>query len=149
MHGVSFVRKHGLDTTSDLTEARHIAGLSVADCIELCDVSKRTWYRWSKEGAPTWAVRLILSCHGTLDRFGWPDWEMRGGRLYYNQLSHRYFWDPMRLVMPLYGVHDPAILWQHYHDNVAGIDRARELKQAEISSLTKELTLVLPKPNCA
>jgi len=106
----SYVNKAKLNHTDDILEARIYAGLSVDDCIELCDVSRRTWYRWRSESAPKWAVRLILSQAGTLDHLGWTDWQIRGGRLYCNQLSYRYWWEPQHLVMPLYGVTDPDTL---------------------------------------
>ena len=114
---MSYVKRAKLNHTEDLNEARIHAGLSVDDCIELCDISRRTWYRWRSESAPKWAVRLILSQAGTLDRFGWTDWEIRGTRLYLNQFSYRYWWEPQHLVMPLYGVKDPEILKPHTDDD--------------------------------
>tara|TARA_R110002072_G_scaffold252653_1_gene411476 strand:+ start:835 stop:1197 length:363 start_codon:yes stop_codon:yes gene_type:complete len=92
--------------------------------MELCDVSQRTWYRWMARGAPRWAIRLILSQHGSLDRFGWKHWEMRDGCLYNSQLSHRYHWTPVKLLMPLYGFTDSGAGWSHLADNVSSIEAA-------------------------
>lgn len=90
--------------TDDITHARVLAGLTVDQSITLCGVSRRTWYRWTSSQAPTWALRVLLSYRGTLDRLGWKDWEIRGGRLYCNQLAHCYWWEPFHLILPLYGV---------------------------------------------
>lgn len=43
---MSYVKRAKLNHTDDLHEALIHAGLSVDDCIELCDISRRTWYRW-------------------------------------------------------------------------------------------------------
>lgn len=127
---MSYVAKAGLNTTDSITEARLVARLTVEDCIELCDISERTWYRWLKLGAPQWAVRLVLSQQATLDRFGWKDWEIRDGALYWNQLHYRYFWTPERLVLPLYNVRDSDIPWQSYADNLSAIEVARRARSA-------------------
>ncbi len=144
-----YAHNHDLDQTSDLDEARALAGLSIAACIDLCDISSRTWYRWCHDGAPRWATRLILSTRGTLDRFGWKDWEIRHGRLYYNQLSYRYYWDPVRLVVPLYGVKDPGIIFQDLSDKVSGIEEARELELVDNNREHKVLALSALKHNSA
>ena len=86
---MTFVRRAGLDVADTITDARLIAGLSIVDCIELCDISPRTWYRWLQHGAPRWAIRLILSQQGTLDRFGWKHWEIRRGALSQRTASRR------------------------------------------------------------
>ena len=117
----SYVNKTNLDHIDDLNDARVYAGLSVPDCIDLCDISERTWYRWRAEGNPKWAIRLILSQAGNLDHLGWKDWQIRDGRLYFNQLSYRYWWEPNHLVMPLYGVRDPSELKPHTHDNLSNV----------------------------
>jgi len=121
---VSYVTHAGLDATSCLTEARLTAWLTVEQCMELCDVSQRTWYRWMARGAPRWAIRLILSQQGSLDRFGWKHWEIRRGCLYNLQLSHRYHWTPVNLLMPLYGFTDSGAGWSHLADNVSSIEAA-------------------------
>lgn len=119
---LSYVNQAGLNHTNDIVEARRLARLSVADCLDLCDISKRTWYRWLSESPPKWAVRLILSQVATLDRFGWRGWEIRGGKLYFNQLSYQYFWEPCHLVLPLYGIKNPTLLKpQTDDDNMSNV----------------------------
>ncbi len=83
------------------------------------------------------------------DRFGWKDWEIRHGRLYYNQLSYRYYWDPVRLVVPLYGVKDPGIIFQDLSDKVSGIEEARELELVDNNREHKVLALSALKHNSA
>lgn len=99
-----------LDQTNDIDEARRLVFLSVADVQELCDISRGTWFRWKRDGAPKWAIRLVLSQSGRLDHLGWKNWEIRQGCLYFNELHHRYHWEPQHLVLPLFGVRDPAII---------------------------------------
>tara|TARA_R110002073_G_C8994124_1_gene538288 strand:+ start:16 stop:468 length:453 start_codon:yes stop_codon:yes gene_type:complete len=125
----SYVRKAGLDQTDCVIEARLIARLSVQECIELCDISERTWYRWLKNGAPTWALRLILSQEPSLDRFGWKDWEISGGCLYFKQLSYRYYWTPAKLILPLWGITDSSAPWSETTDNLSAIEPARKARQ--------------------
>ena len=125
---MSYVLKARLDTEDCIVQARIVAGLTVAQCIELCDITERTWYRWLRLGAPRWAIRLVLSQQGTLDRYGWKDWEIRGGCLYFNQLHHRYFWTPARLVLPLYNVATVHMPWQEWADNLASLDEARRAR---------------------
>jgi len=114
-----------LDRHSDICEARLEAGLTVNQCLNLCAVSQRTWYRWIAHGAPRWAIRLISSQLGTLDRFGWKDWEIRSGLLYCNALHHRYHWEPVNLLLPLYGVRDTTAPLTSHTDNVTSIASAK------------------------
>jgi len=107
---MSFAKTARLDLTDDIDEARRLVFLSVDDVLELCDISERTWYRWKTSGAPTWAIRLLLSQSGKLDHLGWTHWEIRQGCLYCNQLAYRYHWEPQHLVLSLYGVTDRAII---------------------------------------
>jgi hypothetical protein len=130
---LSFVRRASLDTTESVIEARLITGLSVPDCIELCDVTQRTWYRWLKTGAPTWAIRLILSQQGTLDRFGWKRWEIRKGVLYCNDLHHRYSWEPINLLLPLYGINNAALPHSGIADNVSSLEEKRKRREVDKS----------------
>lgn len=145
---MSYAHNRDLDQTSDLTEARVLAGLSTAACIDLCDITPRTWQRWCNNGAPKWATRLILATRGTLDRYGWKDWEIRGGLLYFNQLAYRYWWDPVRLVLPCYGITDPEILYRNIADNVSGLEKARELKLVNSASESQPFAETDPKSNC-
>jgi hypothetical protein len=110
---MSYVDKAGLDEAETITEARIEAWLTVNQCIELCDISERTWYRWLQEGAPRWAIRLVMSQRGCLDYLGWQDWEIRKGILYYKQLNYRYHWEPVNLVLPLFNVRDSDVAWAH------------------------------------
>lgn len=126
---MSYVRRAALDTTFCITDARLLARLSVSQCLELCDVSERTWRRWMHVGAPVWAVRLVLSQRATLDRFGWKAWEIRGGCLYNNQLSHRYYWTPAKLLLPLYGITDHDIPWSGLAANLSSLDCARRQRE--------------------
>jgi len=108
-----------LDTTDNLTEARFLARLDIQQCIDLCGVSERTWHRWRQQKPPRWATRLILSQCGHLDHLGWKNWEIRAGRLYFNELSWRHWWQPQHLVMPLFGVRDVSIVEPTQTANVA------------------------------
>jgi hypothetical protein len=84
-----------------------------------------------QEDAPTWAIRLIESQVGTLDRFGWKHWEIRDGALYCNQLNHRYHWTPAQLLLPLYSTStDSHIAWQQSADNLSSLETARKAKKA-------------------
>jgi hypothetical protein len=126
----SYVDQAGLDQADTITEARIEARLSVAQCIELCDISQRTWYRWLSNGAPRWAIRLVTSQSPTLDRFGWKDWEIRKGILHYKQLSYRYYWTPARLILPLYNARESHIAWQGTTDNLSSLEEARKAKNS-------------------
>lgn len=119
----------GYDEFDDIGIARLYARMTIEDCIELCDISLRTWYRWRKIGAPRWAIRLIESQIGRLDPFGWKDWEIRGGCLYYNKLDYRYFWTPNRLVLPLYNVKDPSTAFRELADNLTSFVAYKEAQQ--------------------
>ena len=141
---MSYIAKARLNVTSCVTEARLIARLTITECIELCNISERTWYRWRQSGAPTWAVRLILSQHASLDRFGWHDWEIRNGALHWNQLHHRYFWTPERLVLPLYNIQNSAAPWHAYADNLSSLEAAREAQKRAKTLQTKDIE---PIPN--
>lgn len=146
---VSYVYDAGLDQTDSITEARIEALLTVDQCIELCDITKRTWYRWLQEGAPRWAIRLVMSQRGTLDHLGWQDWEIRNGTLNYKQLSYRYYWEPVNLLLPLYNVRESGAPWVSMSDKLSSIERAREarnnIKCAE-SPINPEIP---PKPRTA
>jgi len=72
----------------DLTEARYSAGLSLSDAWTLCDVSPRTWRRWCRDGAPSWAYRLLSFAGGFMDGYGWPGWRMVRGKLYAPDVAH-------------------------------------------------------------
>jgi hypothetical protein len=126
-----------------------IAGLRVSDCIELCDISQRTWYRWMAHGAPRWAIRLILSQCGTLDRFGWKHWEIRRGALYCNELHHRYYWEPVRLLLPLYGVTDPALPHSGPADNVSSLVAQSKRREVEKSPDLQAQPPSASRSNCA
>lgn len=126
---MSYVRRAALDTTGCITDARILARLSVPECLELCDVSERTWRRWMRIGAPAWAVRLVLSQQATLDRFGWKNWEIRDGCLYNSQLHHRYYWTPAKLLLPLYGITDDDMPWSGLAANLSSLDRARRQRE--------------------
>jgi hypothetical protein len=76
---------------------------------ELCDINERTWYRWIKDGAPRWAIRLVMSKRGSLNHLDWKDWENDGGCLYYRQLQYRYYRTPARLRVPLFNIKDSDI----------------------------------------
>lgn len=125
----SYLKQAGLDNVYDITEARLRAGLTVRQCIELCDISERTWYRWLRYRAPTWAIRLVMSQQATLDRFGWKDWEISGGCLYFKQLSYRYYWTPVKLILPLYNLRESDLAWQSQADNLSAIEPARKARR--------------------
>ena len=150
---VSFIRRASLDVTSCITQARLIAGLTVSDCIQLCDVSQRTWYRWLANGAPRWALRLILSQQGSLDRFGWKHWEIRRGILYCNELHHRYHWEPAHLLLPLYGITDRVVLHGGHTDRVTplvdGKNRREREKGLYLPDDLPDRTHPGPTHNCA
>lgn len=128
---MSYVRKAGFDRYDDINLARHEARLTVDQCIDLCDITERTWYRWLRDGAPRWAIRLVESQIATLDRFGWQNWEIRAGNLYFNELDHRYFWNPVKLVLPLYNVTDPAVPFDQWADNLSSLQRARDARDSQ------------------
>jgi len=142
--GLSYISTADLNVTSCVTEARFIARMSITECIELCGISARTWYRWRQSGAPIWAVRLMLSQQATLDRFGWKHWEIRNGALHWNQLHHRYFWTPERLVLPLYNVQSSAAPWHSYTDNLSSLEAAREAQKGPKTLQAKDIE---PIPN--
>jgi hypothetical protein len=125
----SYVDQAGLDLIDTITEARIEAWLTVAQCIELCDISERTWYRWMRNGAPRWAIRLVMSQGPALDRFGWKDWEIRKGLLHYKQLSYRYHWTPAQLILPLYNARESHLAWSGTTDNLSAIETARETRK--------------------
>ena len=130
MQRKSYVDQAGIDLADTITEARIEAWLTVAQCMELCDISERTWYRWLNKGAPRWAIRLVMSQRPTLDRFGWQDWEIRKGLLHYKQLSYRYYWTPASLILPLYNVRESDIAWQGTADNLSSLEQARKAKNS-------------------
>lgn len=107
MNDASYISLRRLNITDDIEEARLMVHMTVKQLIELCGISRRTWYRWKAEGSPKWAVRLVLSQTGDLTHLGWKSWEIRGGLLYCNELAARYHWEPFHLVLPLYGI-DPG-----------------------------------------
>lgn len=127
----SYVMAAGLDLYDDITEARLVARLTVAQCIDLCDCTERTWYRWMQDGAPRWAIRLVMSQRGTLDHLGWKDWEIDGGCLYHRQLSYRYYWTPTRLLLPLYNVTASDIAYRAHADNLSSIETARDARKTD------------------
>lgn len=114
----------GVNTLGSITEARIEALLTVDQCIELCDITKRTWYRWLQEGAPRWAIRLVMSQRGNLDYLGWQDWEIRNGALQYKQLSYRYYWEPVNLLLPLYNVRESGAPWVSVTDKLPSSKQA-------------------------
>jgi hypothetical protein len=138
-----------LDRHSDINEARIDVGLTVPQCLELCAVSQRTWYRWRSGRAPIWAIRLILSQHGSLDRFGWPHWEIRRGVLYCNELHHRYNWEPVHLLLPLYGITDRAVLHGGDTDNVSPLVRRKNRREVEKGLYLPDQAIPGPTHNCA
>lgn len=119
------------DQVDDITEARIEAWLSIDQVIELCDIDKRTWYRWLQRGAPRWAIRLVMSQRATLDRFGWKDWEIRDGVLYCKQLAYRYHWTPAHLILPLFNARDSTGLYSSQAGNVASLDGARQSRSED------------------
>lgn len=143
---MAYARKAALDTTDSLDDARVAAGLTVADCIDLCDISARTWYRWQRDGSPKWAIRLIMSQCGTLDRFGWKHWEIRNGVLYCNDLHHRYYGEPVNLLLPLYGVKDSALAFAGRTDNLSSIEVARKRREVEKSLNLPAVPTIKPHP---
>jgi hypothetical protein len=52
-------------------------------------------------------------------------------------------------VVPLYGITDPAIIFQHIANNVMGIDEARELRLVDNGREDKVLALTALKYNSA
>lgn len=141
----SYVAAAGLDLVDTIIEAKLEARLTVAQCIELCDINERTWYRWLRHGAPRWAIRLVMSQCPTLDRFGWKDWEINGGNLHYKQLSYRYHWTPLKLILPLYNVRDSDLPWSGVTDNLSALEPARKARQ-EARKSTKTPINTVPKP---
>lgn len=142
---MSYSKKAGLDNVSDITGAMIEARLTADQCIELCDISERTWYRWKNEGAPQWAIRLVMSQRPALDRFGWKDWEISGGCLYFKQLSYRYYWTPAKLILPLWGITDASAPWQSQADNLSVLEPARKARKAR-SNVTKTPINTASKP---
>ena len=133
----SYIDRAGLDLADTITEARIEAWLTVAQSIELCDISERTWYRWMRNGAPRWAIRLVMSQGPALDRLGWKDWEIRKGILYYKQLSYRYYWTPVKLVLPLYGIRESHLPWTGTADNLSSLEQARDTRNSPKTPETK------------
>lgn len=58
-------------------------------------------------------------------------------------------WIRSFLVIPLYGVKDPGIIFQDLSDKVSGIDAARELQLADKARDDEVLALTALKINCA
>jgi hypothetical protein len=85
------------------------------------------------QGGPRQANHLILSQQGTLDRFGWQNWEIRRGALYCNELHDRYYWEPVHLLLPLYGVTDPALPHSGRADNVSSLVEKWNRREVEKS----------------
>jgi hypothetical protein len=71
-----------------------------------------------------------MSQRGTLDHLGWHDWEIRKGLLYYKQLSYRYHWKPINLVLPLYNIRESDVPWQQTTDNLPSIKKAWKARNA-------------------
>ncbi|MEM1402244.1 MAG: hypothetical protein AAGG55_02830 [Pseudomonadota bacterium] len=132
-----------LDVTTSVEEARLIVGMSLPDVLELCDITTSTWYRWRRNESPRWAVRLIMSQQGRLDRFGWDHWEIRNGVLYCNELHYRYSWEPINLLAPFWGIDPAAVAAAQGTANVASIDAARKDRE---SLKTLDRLPQLPKP---
>lgn len=130
MPAVSYPKQAGLDNVYDITEARLRAGLTVCQCIDLCNISERTWYRWLRDRAPIWAIRLVMSQQATLDRFGWKDWEIRNGLLHCNQLHYRYHWTQATLILPLFNARQSDLPWQGTTDNLSSLEDARKAKNS-------------------
>ncbi len=74
---------------------------------------------------------LVMSKRGTLDHLGWKDWEVRKGLLHYKQLSYRYYWTPVKLVLPLYNIRESDIPWQGQTDNLSAIETARNARKVD------------------
>jgi hypothetical protein len=45
-----------------------------------------------------------MSQRSSLDYLGWRQWEVKNGCLQHKQLNYRYYWEPEKLLLPLYGV---------------------------------------------
>ncbi|PLW80969.1 hypothetical protein CWI75_17890, partial [Kineobactrum sediminis] len=73
------------------------------------------------------------SQQGSLERFGWKHWEIRRGCLYNRQLSHRYYWTPVKLRMPLYGFTDSDAGWSHLADNLSSLEAGRKARNQDQS----------------
>ncbi len=90
-------------------------------------------------GVPKWAIRLVMSQRPTLDRFGWKDWEIRKGLLHYKQLSYRYYWTPVKLVLPLYNIRESDIPWQGQADNLSALEQARKARKGPETPKNKRI----------
>lgn len=81
-----------------INEARLNAGFFVGECLELFQITERTWYRWIKSGAPNWAHELLELKSGKLDAFGWKNWQIRNGILFCDQFRKPMSWDKQELL---------------------------------------------------
>lgn len=75
-----------------VNEARMNAGFSLAQTLELLEISSSTWYRWCNASAPGWSLRLLECYAGHLDHLGWRGWQIQRGKLFTYDLSHHYYW---------------------------------------------------------
>ena len=91
----------------------------------------------------------MLSQRGTLDRFGWKNWEIRRGALFCNDLHHRYYWEPVHLLLPLYGVTDPALPHTGRADNVSSLVEQWNRREVEKSLYLPTQAPSATTPNCA
>lgn len=85
----------------ELDYLRREAGLTIPKTLELLGISERTWRRWNRTKAPTWAPRLLRFYAGYLDELGWKRWQIRDGDLYCGDLHHCYRWNPGDLIASL------------------------------------------------
>lgn len=74
--------------SADFTELRQEAGLSFSKAAKYFGVTERTVYRWSKSGAPPWAIRLLRYRAGYLDELGLKGWRVVRGEIYHPDLKH-------------------------------------------------------------
>lgn len=65
----------------DLNDLRLDCRLTPREAAALLSVSYRTWQRWQKVGAPSWAGVVLRLRAGYLDDLGWPGWRIIKGKL--------------------------------------------------------------------
>ena len=88
-------------------ETRHEAFFDIKNTCQELGISERTYYRWkAAKWVPVWAYNLIKRCTGDLDHFGWKDWKIENGTLYYKQLNHRYYnWQREDILRDLFDLY--------------------------------------------
>jgi hypothetical protein len=90
-----------------------------------------------------------MSQRGNPDYLGLQDCGIRNQALYYKQLSSRYYWEPVNLLLPLYNVRESDVPWGASTDKLSSIERARKARNDIKSAESPLNTEILVKPRSA